>query len=218
MWGLPCRWYYYQRGGLLPHPFTLTSGERSWALALRREPNSPGAVCFLLHWPYLLFEKQAPDVIRHTLIECSSPGRSGPLRDRRLKSSGHLPAYLVLLRVGFTVPLMLPSTRWALTPPFHPYLRSLARDELAVCFLLHWPYLLLEKQAPDVIRHTALRSSDFPPPRNIRCPTWRQQTRAAAIARPPAQLSVYASSKRPNRCGAVGSPTLSSAPSAPSPA
>ena len=34
----------------------------------------------------------------------------------------NLPSYLVLLQVGFTMPFMLPSTRCALTTPFHPYL------------------------------------------------------------------------------------------------
>ncbi len=38
-----------------------------------------------------------------------------------------LPAYLVLLRVGFTKPPSLLPARWALTPPFHPYRRGLAR-------------------------------------------------------------------------------------------
>ncbi len=76
-----------------------------------------------------------------------------------------LPAYLVLLRVGFTKPLTLPPTRWALTPPFHPYL-PLARG--AVYFLLHWPSTRLDARLPDVIRHTALRSSDFPPPPGTR--------------------------------------------------
>jgi len=33
-----------------------------------------------------------------------------------------LAAYLALLQLGFAVPLMLPRARWALTPPFHPYL------------------------------------------------------------------------------------------------
>jgi len=32
--------------------------------------------------------------------------------------------YLVLLRVGFTLPLLLPAVRCALTTPFHPYLYS----------------------------------------------------------------------------------------------
>jgi hypothetical protein len=33
---------------------------------------------------------------------------------------------------------------------------------MAVCSLWHWPSLSLDAQIPDVIRHTALRSSDFP--------------------------------------------------------
>jgi len=32
-----------------------------------------------------------------------------------------LTAYLALLQLGFAVPPVLPRTRWALTPPFHPY-------------------------------------------------------------------------------------------------
>jgi hypothetical protein len=51
----------------------------------------------------------------------------------------------------------------------------------AVYFLLHWPSLRLEAQIPDVIRHTALRSPDFPPPPDA-C------TRKAAIIQPPAAL------------------------------
>jgi hypothetical protein len=38
-WGLPCRFRYRSRGGLLPHPFTLT-------------PAEAGAVCFLWHFPW----------------------------------------------------------------------------------------------------------------------------------------------------------------------
>ena len=34
----------------------------------------------------------------------------------------------------------------------------------AVCSLWHWPSTGLDARVPDVIRHTALRSSDFPPP------------------------------------------------------
>ncbi len=45
--------------------------------------------------------------------------------------------YLVLLQVGFTMPLMLPLTRCALTAPFHPYP---ATSSGAVYFLLHWPW------------------------------------------------------------------------------
>ena len=38
----------------------------------------------------------------------------------------------------------------------------------AVSFLWHWPSVGLETHIPDVIRHTALRSSDFPPPASLR--------------------------------------------------
>ena len=43
---------------------------------------------------------------------------------------------------------------------------SLAKVRVAeaVSSLWHWPSLSLKAQIPDVIRHTALRSSDFPPP------------------------------------------------------
>ena len=47
------------------------------------------------------------------------PGR------RRGNTAAGCPAcrpYLVLLPVGFALPLPLPVARWALTPPFHPYL------------------------------------------------------------------------------------------------
>ncbi len=39
-WGLPCRSHCWDRGGLLPHPFTLTRGANA------------RAVCFLWHFPW----------------------------------------------------------------------------------------------------------------------------------------------------------------------
>ena len=48
-----------------------------------------------------------------------------------------------------------------------PHLFTLTSRTLvpgAVCFLWHWPSMSLNAHIPDVIRHTALRSSDFPPP------------------------------------------------------
>ncbi len=39
----------------------------------------------------------------------------------------------------------------------------------AVSFLWHWPSMSLYAHVPDVIRHTALRSSDFPPPVALAC-------------------------------------------------
>jgi hypothetical protein len=111
-----------------------------------------------------------------------------------LALQGRFPPYLVLLRVGFTLPRPLQAERCALTAPFHPYpgagvFRNGERTRQAgptrvlrfqggppavpkkrggvaeaVSFLWHWPSMGFETHVPDVIRHTALRSSDFPPP------------------------------------------------------
>ena len=54
----------------------------------------------------------------------SPPGRIGPIRRCPLESTGAVPAYLVLLRVGFTVRRSLLAVRCALAAPFHPYRSS----------------------------------------------------------------------------------------------
>ena len=72
-----------------------------------------------------------------------------------------VPPYLVLLRVGFALPGASLQRRCALTAPFHPYPGVAAG---AVCFLWHFPSTGFEAGFPDVIRHTALWSSDFPLP------------------------------------------------------
>src|ERR1051326_4923566 len=76
-----------------------------------------------------------------------------------------LAAYLVLLPMGFSVPSTLLSTRWALTPPFHPYPPRKLNEAggmfsvaLSVGPTLHQAALACE-------RHVALWSLDFPPPR-----------------------------------------------------
>jgi len=48
-------------------------------------------------------------------------------------AQGDVCPYMVLLRMGFTMPGPLPARRCALTAPFHPYLME------AVYFLLHYP-------------------------------------------------------------------------------
>src|SRR5260370_29312796 len=47
------------------------------------------------------------------------PSRSIPQRGCR--AGMPTPPYLVLLRAGFCLPLVLPRARGALTAPFHPY-------------------------------------------------------------------------------------------------
>ncbi len=59
----------------------------------------------------------------------------------------------VLLRVGFTEHFLLPRNRWALTSPFHPYQKNWRFISVA---------LSLKSPPPDVIRHPALWSPDFP--------------------------------------------------------
>jgi len=49
------------------------------------------------------------------------PGRIGPTRNACLALGLRFPPYLVLLRVGFTLPPALQTERCALTAPFHPY-------------------------------------------------------------------------------------------------
>ena len=56
---------------------------------------------------------------------------------------------------------------------------------MAVCFLWHWPSMRLDAHVPDVIRHTALWSSDFPLPD----PCSRKDP--AATARSSCQILVY---------------------------
>jgi len=67
-------------------------------------------------------------------------------------------SYLVLLQEGFTVPLLLPTMRCALTAPFHPYLPTVwwigGVFSVALSVGLH---------LPDVIWLFALWSPDFPP-------------------------------------------------------
>jgi len=101
--------------------------------------------------------------------------------------------YLVLLRVGFSLPPSLLTARCALTAPFHPYpalttpasaTSALAGDPGwggAVCFLWHFPSTPLERRRPDVIRHIALWSSDFPLPARA---TWSPAEAGRRSGRP----------------------------------
>src|SRR4029079_12074463 len=68
--------------------------------------------------------------------------------------------YSALLPVGFTMPDPLPDPRWALTPPFHPYLRGLRRK--AVCFLWHFPWGHPRRTLSGTVSPW---SPDFPPRR-----------------------------------------------------
>ena len=72
---------------------------------------------------------------------------------------GSLP-YLVLLRMGFALPPVLPPARCALTAPFHPC-RVPSRTRGGLFSVA----LSVGSRPPGVTWHPALRSPDFPPPR-----------------------------------------------------
>lgn len=67
--------------------------------------------------------------------------------------------YLILLRVGFTLPHLLPVARCALTAPFHPYR---VRFEPGGIFSAA---LSVGSRLPGITWHPALWSPDFPPSR-----------------------------------------------------
>jgi hypothetical protein len=58
--------------------------------------------------------------------------------------------YLTLHRMGFTMPTPSPGSRWALTPPFHPYRRA-ANDTTAVYFLWHFPSAFAAWALPSIL-------------------------------------------------------------------
>jgi len=86
-------------------------------------------------------------------------------------------------------PLPLRGAALWTSPSDCPHTRF-TRIARAVCFLWHWPSTGLEARVPDVIRHTALRSSDFPPPEP------RLLETPAATARSSCQGLVYRDSRR----------------------
>ena len=115
----------------------------------------------------------------------SPSGRAGPARTGRLETGGRIPCLFGLAPCGVYHAFLLTPEPVRSYRTISPLPSGGLRSRRAVCFLLHWPSGCLEASVPDVIRHTALRSSDFPPPSNTPC-----GVRTAAIARPPAPPSV----------------------------
>jgi hypothetical protein len=88
-------------------------------------------------------------------VSSSLPAGSGESPFPALPKEHWAPAYAALLPMGFAVPPALPRARWALTPPFHPYLPK-AGGLFSVALSSAFP-------PPGVTRHRTLWSSDFPP-------------------------------------------------------
>ncbi len=103
-----------------------------------------------------------------------TPRATDPGGDAEMRLAGepaHRP-YLVLLLVGFTMPLPLPAARCALTAPFHPY----PRHARAVCSLWHFPWGRPRRTLSGTIFPW---SPDFPPrsyPRSGHPAIWRGGT------------------------------------------
>ena len=77
--------------------------------------------------------------------------------------------YSVLLQAGLALPSLSPETRWALTPPFHPYLSGEPERRFAFCGAIPRASGFPVPRA-DVIRRLAivepgLSSKELPPPR-----------------------------------------------------
>ena len=62
-----------------------------------------------------------------------------PKPNRRGRGGSPLVPYLVLLRVGFTLPPRLPEARCALTAPFHPYPGGCRGGTFSVALSVNYP-------------------------------------------------------------------------------
>ena len=93
----------------------------------------------------------------------------------RCRDGPSLAAYLALLRLGFTEPSPLPMTRWALTPPFHPYRRLHGGGLFSVALSVAYRS---RRMRPGVTWQSTLWSPDFPrctaPKRHTSRPSGRQ--------------------------------------------
>ena len=103
-----------------------------------------------------------------------NPGkRAGPARIRGLGLAGGIPSLFGLAPCGVYPATAFTDGAVRSYRTFSPLPRAM--KPAAVSSLWHLPSLSLKAQIPDVIRHTALRSSDFPLPKHA--------SASAAIAR-----------------------------------
>ena len=128
-------------------------GHRSGAFNNVKKKSRP--ISRVLSWTVIHLGRTSP---------CASSNLPGD-RAGNTPVSRTLSPYLILLRVGFTVPLLLPGARCALTAPFHPY-RGLGRNRTRGGIFS--VALSVGSHLPGVTWHPALRSPDFPPPCPIR--------------------------------------------------
>ena len=91
VWGLPCRLHYCRRGGLLPHPFTLTSDRVHELSSYEESPTTWGGLLSVALAVPRTFKREAPDVIRHTALRSSDfPPPLNTFRPEWQRSPGRL--------------------------------------------------------------------------------------------------------------------------------
>ena len=121
---------------------------------------------------------------------CYHPSRATYPNDRpgnRLQAKLACHSYSVLLPVGFTLPHPLLDARWALTPPFHPYLH-----EQAVYFCGTFPEVTLAGRYPAPLFHGARTFLTFHLSvlRRRGCPTnWRAAYKTKTNACKPLKIA-----------------------------
>jgi hypothetical protein len=103
-----------------------------------RKPNSVYAVIPLGAALPRTLSSDLPGGFGHCMEQ---PYGAGPAPNTNLAPDSRFPPYLVLLRVGFTLPPALRPERCALTAPFHPYSGNLTSrgGMFSVALAVHGP-------------------------------------------------------------------------------
>ena len=135
---------------------------------LPERPRFQMAVSRILSGPRLSPEPGRPFVLPHA-FRAGQPSRAATITRRSpsafASGSGRQPgsSCSVLHRMGFFVPPDLRPGRWALTPPFHPYLPAFAGRRSVFCDTFRRPGFSSRSPAHST-RHAALWCPDFPLP------------------------------------------------------
>jgi len=130
----------------------LKASSKEWLFLLGRKEKRSRPVSRVLSWTTIHLGCMSP---------CTSSDLPGNSVGHALPCEHGPSPYLVLLRVGFTLPPLLPAARCALTAPFHPY--PLAGRQTGGIFSVA---LSVGSRPPGVTWHPALWSPDFPPRRD----------------------------------------------------
>ena len=148
-------------GPLTANPRRQRAGRRSFLWAAHYSAALATYPEVVTHRASTCVRRRSPRFAQKRRESGSPKGRSSPIWSC---SVWGFPCHRHYWRSGALLPHL-----FTLTPPDHPTKRNIGacwgpRKDGAVCFLWHFPSTPLERRRPDVIRHTALWSSDFPLP------------------------------------------------------